>query len=863
MKRELDELYKWFEGRQAWVRDAARRLINQTDLGDDEITELRDLCLIENGITVKGRDELKAEPLVRESLDMADTRNSLHLDSLANVNGIDALAPRKPLAFGAGQLSIVYGQNGTGKSGYIRILKQACGVRDARPLLGNVFKATPAMQSCDITYTLDGNAKTINWSPSHGANADLRTCALYDSQRADLYVNEDNEVTFEPPLISLLRRLAKVCDQVKAAINGDMDRKVSKKPELPSEFVQTVSGRWYSTLTHKTSKEEVDKHCAWSKEDDESLENLKKRLLTPDPAEAAKKLRKTLFHLRQLIKSLTDVAAGLSEKIVAEIYAAREDAKRKRKAATDAAKLVFANAPLNGVGSETWMLLWEQARAYSEAEAYPGMTFPNIKTDAACVLCQQPLAEDAKARYKSFEAFVTGNLEAAAKAAEAKVAQLLKDLVAVPDKKAVEQLVELAGITEVEVTSAVVKQFDNLAKRRQALVDDVQRELIPALPDDTVVNSLLEQAKKLEAQAKQFEDDAVKDNRAAMQKEVLELSARKWCNPKRSQIEDEIKRLMLIEKLKLSAKSADTSGITAQSTKLSVMLITDAFAARFQTELKNLGAARLRVQIEKSRSSKGAIKHRISLKGTSSDVESASILSEGEFRIVAIAAFLADVESRGGSTPFLFDDPISSMDENFEMRVASRLIDLAANRQVIVFTHRLSLMHNLSSLAEKQGVRHDLVGIRRLNDDNTGDVDGVPVWAKRPDKILAEMKNARLPQIKKLQEKGENDAYYEGAKALCSDFRSVVERIFETDLLSDVVQRFRREVRTKDTHRHLPLIQESDCTVLEGLMTKYSHFLHSQSDETPTPLPELDEIQADVEGLHTWLEGWKARKAAA
>jgi hypothetical protein len=342
-----------------------------------------------------------------------------------------------------------------------------------------------------------------------------------------------------------------------------MDRKVSKKPDLPAEHAQTVSGRWYNALTHKTSKEEVDKHCAWSKEDDESLETLKKRLLTPDPAEAARKLRKTLVHLRQLIKALTDVAVGLSEKIVTEIYEAREDAMRKRKAATDAAKLVFKNAPLNGVGSETWMLLWEQARAYSEAEAYPGVTFPNTKADAACVLCHQPLAEEAKARYQSFEAFVTGNLEAAAKAAEARVAQLIKDLVPVPDKKAVEQLAELAGIAEIEVVNAVVKQFGELARRRQALVDAVQRELIPVLPDDTLLNSLLERAKKLEVQAKQFEDDAAKDNRAGIQKEALELSARKWCNQKRSQIEDEIKRLMLIEKLKLSAKSADTSGITA------------------------------------------------------------------------------------------------------------------------------------------------------------------------------------------------------------------------------------------------------------------------------------------------------------
>lgn len=863
MKRELDELFKWFEGRQEWVRDAARRLVEKTELSSDEIIELRDLCLKENKVKVKGRDELAAQPLTRAALNMSDTRNALHLNTMASVKGIDALSPKQPLSFGAGQLSIVYGPNGTGKTGYVRILKQACGVRDARELLGNVFKAPPKEQSCDITYTLDGVPKQLTWSPKDGPNDDLKTCALYDSARADLYINDENEVTFEPPTISLLRRLAKVCDLVKASINDAMERKTTKKPELPDEYAQTVSGRWYEALSHTTSKEEIDKHCTWTTEDDTKLKGLNERLKTPDPAEQAKKIRKVLGHLQKLIATLQQTAAGLSDAIVVDIYAARTEAKKKRKAAEDAAKVVFANAPLSGVGSESWMELWEQARAFSEAEAYPNISFPNTTDAAACVLCQQPLSSTAKERYKSFEAFVKGGLESAAKAAEAKVAKLLNALIEVPDTTTITQQSELAEITEEELETRITSQYATLRKRRHAVVDNVEQAKVPALPGAALVNDLQKRAENLSKRIKQFEEDAAKDNRPAIQKEVLELESRKWCSQRRKQVDEEIDRLVLIQKLKASTRSADTSGITSQSTKLSALLITDAFATRFQEELKRLGAGRLQVQIEKTGASKGAIKHRIKLTGIDDDIESATILSEGEFRIVSIAAFLADVESRGGSTPFLFDDPISSMDEDYEYKVAKRLVELAKGRQVVVFTHRLTLLNNLDTIGSKEGLESNLVALRRLPDGSTGDTSGIPIWADKPDKVLNGLIGERLAKLKKLLDANDVDTYNEGVKALCSDFRIVVERLFETELLSDVVRRFRREVMTKGKLKHLPLIEASDCKLLDDLMTDYSFFEHSQPEEAPVQPPEYDKLKGDMERLQAWVKGWKARKDAA
>ena len=62
--------------------------------------------------------------------------------------------------------------------------------------------------------------------------------------------------------------------------------------------------------------------------------------------------------------------------------------------------------PLPGVAStDQWEILYKAAKQYSEEIAYPGESFPKTD-DAVCVLCQQPLDEDAVVRFGRFKKFM-------------------------------------------------------------------------------------------------------------------------------------------------------------------------------------------------------------------------------------------------------------------------------------------------------------------------------------------------------------------------------------------------------------------------------------------------------------------------
>ena len=79
-------------------------------------------------------------------------------------------------------------------------------------------------------------------------------------------------------------------------------------------------------------------------------------------------------------------------------------------------------------------------------------------------------------------------------------------------------------------------------------------------------------------------------------------------------------------------------------------------------------------------------------------------------------------------------------------------------------------------------------------------------------------------------------------------------------IVNGLVERFRRSVQTQQI-KSLAKITVDDCSTVEEMMSKYSRFEHSQSDELPGTLPSVDELAADLDVVITWIDGFKKRAA--
>lgn len=111
------------------------------------------------------------------------------LTSLKHVSGVNALADDQEIEFCENGITLLYGQNRSGKSGYFRIINQLAKGEIPYSILPNVFDATPNPISVSINYKLDGVAQPVfNWDCVTTPPVELRHIRVFDSQYAAIFL---------------------------------------------------------------------------------------------------------------------------------------------------------------------------------------------------------------------------------------------------------------------------------------------------------------------------------------------------------------------------------------------------------------------------------------------------------------------------------------------------------------------------------------------------------------------------------------------------------------------------------------------------------------------------------------------------
>ena len=852
MNDSSESLVKWFSDRPQWLQIAASRLCQKSTLSETDISEFATLC----------RKEADGElPKTNGSFTLSgfseSTVNSLRLCSISDIEGVNALAPRKPLLFGEGNITIIYGSNGSGKSGYVRLLKHICGAREMGTLHPNVYKSGPTSQKACIAYKRDGISKTYTWL-GQGICPELDNVDIYDTSYGKVFVDSDDELRYEPPILLFLSSLINICEKVAVVLDGESSRYQSRKPSIPADKKMTPEGIWYENISAKTNSKDIDKYCTFRNYDETEIQKLQQHLTEKAPAEKANQLRGKKKYVDNLILDATKYLKQLSTDNIKRIISAKTNADLKKTAADMAAEKVFSGCELEGIGSDVWKELWEAARNYSVSVAYKVFEYPNVTARARCVLCHQTLTQETKERLLSFENYVKGEMQKAAKEAESAYQVALKTIEELPTQENLLVRIDAAGITSDEFATQVKAFFAELQSRKDQISQiDLNETITKSLSLPKWIEEATTFSKSLGEEATRYDEDAKNDNREDDKKKLNSLQARMWLSEQREAINEEVAQLKLITQISVAKKLTNTQALSMKKGELAEALITEAFVQRFDKELKNLNASKVSVELVKSSTKKGRVLHKIQLRGAARN-RIPEILSEGENRIISIASFLADITGKSSHSPIIFDDPISSLDQDYEEAVGQRLIALSQDKQIIVFTHRLSLLNMLQDYVEKNKQESRVICINTEH-WGAGEPRDTPLFAEKPKAALNTLIDHRLSLAKKVYQNEGKENYELHAQSLCKEFRILLERVIEYELMSNIIQRYRREVNTKGKIGNLAKITEDDCTYLDAMMTKYSKYEHSQPSETPVFLPEPNELDTDFKNLKKWLDEFTKR----
>jgi hypothetical protein len=233
------------------------------------------------------------------------------------------------------------------------------------------------------------------------------------------------------------------------------------------------------------------------------------------------------------------------------------------------------------------------------------------------------------------------------------------------------------------------------------------------------------------------------------------------------------------------------------------------------------------------------------------------IASEGEERCVALAAFLSELSQASHQSALVFDDPVSSLDHWHREKIAKRLTAEASTRQVIVFTHDVVFLTELNTFAEDLALTPNVLTLEWDNGAPGKYTQGLPWDSKGPKECFDTLKKSQRV-IAGQWNPQPNAANIESMRHVYSRLRSTLERIVESDLLGDIVKRFRSHVRTGNV-RSLVGITQLECDETDRLCQK-CHDLTDAHAPSKTAIPTPSELLQDILSAEQLVATIKSRK---
>ncbi|WP_143596409.1 hypothetical protein [Tistlia consotensis] len=152
----LGHILRWSVDQPAWQRDALHRLALQTALDSADLSELVAICKGSNAGVPLDTSHIR---------DPGAGHADVTLGALYNLSHVNALAPGERLSFARNGLTVVYGDNGAGKSGYVRVLKQVCRARSPKgdTVLPNIYDSAAGIPSASVDFFIGGQKRSAQW----------------------------------------------------------------------------------------------------------------------------------------------------------------------------------------------------------------------------------------------------------------------------------------------------------------------------------------------------------------------------------------------------------------------------------------------------------------------------------------------------------------------------------------------------------------------------------------------------------------------------------------------------------------------------------------------------------------------------
>lgn len=834
------EVKKFADGLPYWAKFLAEKILSGNAISEKDI-DTSCSYLLEH-LKLKEETEKPQIEIDYNAENAGNYKSDLLLTKLENVEGVNALTENQTIEFSP-NLTIIYGANGSGKSGYVRLLKNVFYSKAPENILPNIH-IDNGHKAIDAKFTFKSSNTEIPLGFSDKDNAEFEQFAVFDGNSVLKHLENRNEFEFRPAGLSFFADYANAIIRVEQKLNAEIQTKQTGNTaeDLSALFdgnseIKTI----VQNLNAETKIDDLKKYTPFSNGDKTQKEAIQKQydellLVSKGKEKEIKSLESIKSLIAQNKQAIEKLNQLFTTEVIEKVKTAISDCVSKEATAKTEGIENFKTDKIENVGTAEWKNFIVSAETFAKTQKAENIIYPENGDN--CLLCQQPLSNEAQTLISNYWTFIKSVAEQNAKQAREKLDKekgnyenLNFDLF--PQNNTLTVWLTEKYSNELEALKLKLTEQKMLA---QDIVYDIQNksvnertELQISVEQHTTIETAIDASIKLLK-----EDEQSKELEKLLNSKTL-LEHKEKFNTHFSKFETFVNNQVWIKKANKAdyAKRKTTDTEKALSNKYFNQKYIDAFNEECQKLKGNFG-----IDINHTGSA-GKSYRQLKLKGKNPN----AVLSEGEQKVIAIADFLAEMQLSEVNKGIIFDDPVTSLDEKRKSEIAERLAKEALQKQVIIFTHDLVFVSSLIGHCKESNTANDCHWI-----ENTGGSQPGTIWLRNTPSYEKQYKTsgkaqAHLDEARKAEPELREIFIKNGFASLRTSYETLV--VF--GLFSGVVQRFEERVsvdslgdvvfNTEIRDKILDSFYQC-CRYMEG---------HSHSDKYAYKKPIVDNLNEEIQ----------------
>jgi hypothetical protein len=226
-------LVGWAHGQDGWVRSlVAEVLAVRRPLSPETIAAVHDDYLIEKQLA---EGEAPAPPTLAEDVRGGDATEPLILTHLRGCDGVNALATGQAITFNR-RMTVLFGENAAGKTGYVRVLKLLADVRSAETIIPDIHRpGAPSTPRAVIGYSLGDELSEVEWHGEQGVPPFTRM-TVFDAPAVALHLADDVTYVYTPADLALFGYVHSAIEGVRSLLDEDVTTRLPKQNPFMSAF---------------------------------------------------------------------------------------------------------------------------------------------------------------------------------------------------------------------------------------------------------------------------------------------------------------------------------------------------------------------------------------------------------------------------------------------------------------------------------------------------------------------------------------------------------------------------------------------------------------------------------------------------